>query len=181
VCGPNAFDAGLTLAIAVFIFVMTSGLVTVLWRLGQAGANAFAVQSHFILLAVTLALSAWGAMCAAWCRNPLDAVALSLVTVAMISGGILVVGSVVGEVPQAMIEFALLASPLVVVASAAHIDLVRMDVLYQISPLAHMRFDYPGWESACGLYLLLASACFLGLTWRCRNLQTASVTREEWS
>jgi hypothetical protein len=179
--GPNALCASLGLAIAVLMFVMTSGLVTVSWRLGQPDANAFAVQSHLILLAVTLALSAWGALCAAWCRNPLDAVALSFVTVGVLSGGILVAGGVVAELPQTMIELALIASPLVAVASAAHVDLVRMDVLYQISPLAHMRFDYPAWETACGLYLMLASVCLLGLIWRCRILQAASVTREEWS
>jgi hypothetical protein len=176
---PNALCASLTLAIAVLMLVMTSGLVTVLWRLGQPDANAFAVQSHLILLAVTLALSSWGALCAAWCRNPLDAVALSLVTVGMISGGVLVAGGLVAELPQTMIELALIASPLVAVASGAHIDLVRMDVLYQISPLAHMRFDYPAWETACRLYLMLASGCFLGLIWRCRIRQSVSVTREE--
>ena len=47
---------------------------------------------------------------------------------------------------------ALLANPIVAVASAANIDLLRFEFLYQVSPIVHRTFDYPTWY--------LAVACF---------------------
>jgi len=53
----------------------------------------------------------------------------------------------------------LIASPIVSAASAADVDLLRTDLLYRISPLAHGRFDYPAWFAPFLLYgtLLLIS------------------------
>ena len=58
------------------------------------------------------------------------------------------------------INAALAASPLVATASAASFDLLRTDVLYRLSPIAHVRFDYPDWPASVTLYLLLAAAGF---------------------
>jgi hypothetical protein len=43
-------------------------------------------------------------------------------------------------------------SPIVSVASAVNVDLLRTDLLYRISPLAHLRFEYPVWYSPLLLY-----------------------------
>jgi hypothetical protein len=82
--------------------------------------------------------------------------------------GVLVAGASVGELSAAWLETALLASPLMTVATAAHVDLVRSDIWYQISPLAHLRLDYPAWTTACGSYLLAGGAGFFAIMW-CRT------------
>jgi hypothetical protein len=175
-CRWDGLYAALTLVIAAVTFATTSSVITFAWRQGQADATAFVLQSHLTLLAVVLALAAWGALCAAWCENLLDAAAFSLVTAIVAACGMLVAGATVGELPQGMIALGLYANPFVVITSAAQIDVVRMDLLYRISPLAHMRFEYPAWESACGWYLVVACVCFLGLTLKCRIPQPVSTT-----
>jgi len=48
-----------------------------------------------------------------------------------------------------------------VVATAAHVDLVRTDIWYQVSPLAHIGLEYPAWSTVCGWYLLAGCAGFV--------------------
>lgn len=162
------------LAIAVLLFAIGSGLLTFVWSAGREDAVAFVLRSHATLLAVTLTLAGGGGVCAALLRDPLDAAAVSLAAALLAAGGLLVAGAPVADVPESLLAFGLAANPLVLVASAAHIDIVRMDLLYQISPLAHMRMNYPGWYGACAGYLAVALACFAGLTWKHRSWQSAS-------
>jgi len=75
---------------------------------------------------------------------------------------------VVAQAPRPVIEWALTASPLVALASVAHIDLVRTDTLYQVSPLAHLQVDLPTWPVVCGLYLAVTATCFVELAWHHR-------------
>ena len=102
--------------------------------------------------------------------------AFSLVITLTAAGGLLVSGAVVADLPRPMIALGLVASPLVVIASAAQIDIVRMDLLYQISPLAHVQIDYPVWHRASAWYLALALTCFLTLTLKFRTWHSASAT-----
>lgn len=162
-----------TLTVAALLFAVTSGLLTLGWSAGREDAVTFVLRSHATLLAVTLTLAAGGAVAAAWLRDPLDAAAVSLLAALLGTVGLLVAGAAAADVPESMIALGLAASPLVAVASAAHIDIVRMDLLYQISPLAHMRMDYPSWYGACAGYLTVALACFAGLTWKHRMSQPA--------
>ena len=67
--------------------------------------------------------------------------------------------------PKGIVDVALLGSPLVAMASAAHIDLVRMDTLYQISTLAHLGVDYPAWSVTAVCYLAAAVIGLAGLAW----------------
>jgi len=171
-------DGGLTgnltgvvpaLTIAAALFTTVSSVISMMWLAGQPGATSLVVQAHATVLSVALALAGWGALCAAWFRDPLDAAGCSLVTVLVAACGLLVGGATVSDLSPTTLSWGLTASPLMVIASAAQIDLVRMDVLYQISPLAHIQFEYPSWQRACASYTAVAFACFLAFRSKSRT------------
>jgi hypothetical protein len=170
----DALAAMWPLLVAVLLFVAASALVTAL-GLGvtHPEIGSFVATSHATLAAVGLALSGFGAFCGVTFRDPLDAAAISLSVVLLATGGLLVAGASVADAPRELITLALTASPLMVLTSAAHIDLARMGVPYQISPLAHMQVDYPAWYAACAWYLLVAAVCFVGFTWKFRTWRVA--------
>jgi hypothetical protein len=111
-----------------------------------------AMAAHLTLGTAAIALAVLGGWCGSTFRDPLDAAACS-VTVALIATcGLFFLGSTGADLPTPVVNAALLVNPIVAVASAANIDLLRFEFLYQISPIAHRRFDYPAWH--------LAAACF---------------------
>jgi hypothetical protein len=163
-----------TLVPAVVLFTVTSAAVA-LFGLGVSDAAArFVLTSHATLAAVALALAAFGAWCGALFRDPLDAAACSLTIVLIAAGGLFVAGASVADAPPEFLDAALTASPFVAVASAAHIDVVRMGVPYQISPLAHLQVNYPSWQAASGWYLAIAGVCLAGFAWSARAARVVS-------
>lgn len=160
----NAGGRPTTVAFAAMSFTAASALLTLGWRFDQAGAVDYALRSHLPLLAVTLASSAWGVLCGVWFRNPLDAAGVSLLSALLASGGLLVGGAAVGDLPQPLIAAGLAANPLVAVAAAAQIDILRTDVLYQISPLAHMQTRYPTWPGTTAAFVAVAAMCWVTLS-----------------
>ena len=159
----NLASSLFTLTAAVSMFTLVSALLTIGWQFGQDDALAFTTRFHATLAAVAMALAAWGALCGAWLRNPLDAVGLSLLTTVVAAGGLLFGGSLSADLPRALVAAGLMASPLFAAASAARIDLLHSDLLYQISPLAHVQIDYPTWTLATFCYLVAAGICLLTL------------------
>ncbi len=172
----QALHAALTAAVACALFTSMSALLSIAWRIGQPDTVGLVVQSHATMLSVGLALAAWGALSGTLFRDPLDAAACSALVSLTAAGGLLVAGAPVAELPRSMLAWGLTASPLVVIASASHIDIVRTDLLYQISPLAHIQFDYPTWSRACAWYLAFALLCFAGMTFKPRTWHPASAT-----
>jgi hypothetical protein len=158
-----------TLALTAIFFTATSACLTGLEWGGSEGTLAFVATSHATLAAVALALGAFGAYCGAVWRDTLDAAAISLVVSLVAAGGLLVAGASVADASPRALQAGLMASPFVAAASAAQIDVVRLETFYQISPLAHMRVDYPTWQAACGWYLAVGCVCFVGVTLRFRN------------
>ncbi|HEV8398031.1 MAG TPA: hypothetical protein VGQ37_27335 [Vicinamibacterales bacterium] len=145
------------LAIATALFCGVSAALT-LARLGvSADSLQFTATSHAVLACATLALAALGALLARAFRNPLDAAALAVGIALTAAYGVLVAGAPVGGLSTGVLKAALLASPVITVATAAHLDLVRTDIWYQVSPLAHVQLEYPAWTAACGWYL--AAGC----------------------
>jgi hypothetical protein len=116
-------------------------------------------ESHATLAATALALTLAGAACAAALDDPLDAAGVSLAMSLVVSVGLLVGGAGVGDAPRWLVSLALMASPLVAVASATQVDIVRMEPLYQMSPLAHLSIDYPTWYAALAWHLAMAIVC----------------------
>jgi hypothetical protein len=164
----SAVDDARQLAIATAILCAISAALTVLRLGGGAETLSFVATSHAVLAAATLALAALGALLGTLLRDPLDAAAIALVIAMTAAYGVLVAGAPVGELPAPLLTAALLASPVMAVASAAHVDLVRADIWYQISPLAHVQVEYPTWGAACASYLLAGCTAFLAMT-RHRN------------
>ena len=128
----------------------------------SAESLQFIATSHAVLACATLALAALGALLgtvssatrstrrrwrSAW---PLTA-----------AYGVLVAGAPVAELSTGLLKAALLASPVMTVATAAHVDLVRTDIWYQVSPLAHVRLEYPAWGTVCAWYLVAGCAGFV--------------------
>ena len=148
------------LLIATAVFCAVSAALTLARLALDADTLRFVATSHAVLASVTLALAALGAWLGSVLRDPLDAAALALVIALTAAYGVLVAGAPVGAMPPLMLKAALLASPVMSVATAAHVDLVRSDIWYQISPLAHVHLEYPAWTTVCGSYLLAGGAGF---------------------
>ena len=160
-----ALDTARRLAAATLVFCAVSAALTVA-RLGlDADALRFVATSHAVLGSATLALGALGALVGSLVRDPLDAAGVAIAIALAAAYGVLVGGASVGELPVPMLKAAMLASPVMTVATAAHVDLVRSDIWYQISPLAHIRLEYPAWSTVCGSYLLAGCVGFLTTTW----------------
>ncbi len=144
-------------------FVGGSAAVTVAGFGTTSSALSLVGTSHAILAAAALALAALGALCGRRFRDPLDAVACSAGVAGLISFGVLLAGPLVEGLPDAVINVALLASPIVATAAGAQIDLLRTETLYQLSPIAHRRFEYPAWQVATAAYLIVTMLCFVAL------------------
>jgi hypothetical protein len=156
----------LRLVAATGIFCAVSAVLT-LARLGPSvDTLSFVATSHLVLASVTLALAAFGALLGTFFRDPLDAAAVALCLAATAAYGVLVAGAPVGMMPGPVLKAALLASPVMSIASAAHLDLVRSDIWYQVSPLAHVQVDYPSWGAVCLSYLAVGCTALLGMAWR---------------
>jgi hypothetical protein len=145
---------------AVIAFSGVSALLTLVWSASRPEVFAYVATTHITLAAVALALAGCGALCGTWFREPLDAAGFSVAIAVAAAAGLLVAGAPVAAIPGPVVEWAMAASPLIAITSAARIDIVRTDVLYQISPLAHQRIDYPTWYAACAWNLALAILCF---------------------
>lgn len=154
-----------TLGGALLMFTAVSALLTWTWMIGQPAASGFIGRFHLTLAAVTLALASWGALCGAWFLDPLDAAACSLLVAVAAAGGVLVGGAAIADLPRPVIAAALNASPVVVLSTAAQIDIVHLDLLYQISPLAHLQIDYPAWQLAGAGYMTMALVCLMALAY----------------
>jgi hypothetical protein len=123
------------------------------------------VHSHSTLGAVTLALAGLGILAAATVDDPLDAVAAASTSSALLGGFIFFFGPLLADLPTSVLNVGVLVNPVVAIASAADLDIFRAAGLYEISPLAHLRFDYPVWSAPIMFFLILAVSS-LGLAGR---------------
>lgn len=133
--------------------------------------------SHAVLGSAVLALAAVGTSAAAAINHPLDAAAVAIGGSLVLSIGVLVAGPVLDRLPDASLSTALIASPIVATAASAHIDLFRTDPIYQLSPLAHMRVDYPSPGDAFAWHTVVAVFLFIGTALCLRRVDASSVER----
>ena len=144
-------------------FVGVSALLSLAgWGLDPGPVRAVA-RSHITLAAGGMALGTLGAWCGLLFRDPLDGAAVSVGTAVLAGTGVLLAGPYVSDAPQRLIDGALLASPLVTTAAAADIDILRADLLYRVSPLAHVNTTYPEWYVATGVYFVFTAVCLTGM------------------
>jgi hypothetical protein len=126
---------------------------------GATGETGTLLISHATLWAAALGLAGIGALAAAMFADALDAAASAVGIAVLAAAAVFVSGPLLDGAPASVVRAALLASPVAGAASAADIDIFRTDPLYRLSPLAHMRFDYPSWSAAAAAYLAVATAC----------------------
>lgn len=115
--------------------------------------------SHATLGVTGLALAALGAWLGSTFHDPLDAAAFSTGAALVAALGLFALGPLGSDLSTGIVNAALSASPIVSVAWATNVDLLRIELLYRISPLAHRQFEYPVWYSPLLWYgtLLLVS------------------------
>ncbi len=159
-----------SLAVIVALFVGVSAAIHLAAFGFGAETMAMVAVSHATIASAAVALVGVGALCAATFRDRLDAAAAAMSAAIVLSAGVLVAGAPVAEAPRGLVEAALTASPVVAIASAAGIDLLRTDVLYQLSPLARLRFDYPTWYVASAWYLAAASLMYVAASRMMRTI-----------
>jgi len=128
---------------------------------GAANADVRSLAAGQLTITVgALALVAIGAAFAALLHDVLDAAACAVAFGIVVTFGVLAAGPPVGSLPTPVVNAALLASPMVATASAANVDILRGDLLYRLSPIAHRRFEYPNGFSASALFGGVAAAGF---------------------
>jgi hypothetical protein len=155
--------------LAVLALVVVSALLTLAATTPALDQLAPVWQSHATLASVALALVLLGAACGSVFRDPLDAAAVGAGASLLMAGGMLAGGARIADLPRGVIEAGMLASPLIAIAGSAHVDLLRIEPLYQISPLAHLSIDYPAWSASAAWHLTVASACTAILAWTGRG------------
>lgn len=158
------------LALGVGVVVAASALLTLAVLGGRAAG--FVATSHAAMAAVGLALAGSGALIGTLFDDALDAAAVTVASAILAGGGLLVAGAWVGVVPRPVVDGLIAANPFIAVASAAHIDVWRLEVFYRISPLAHVGVEYPAWYVTCARYSAVAAVCCTAVCFRCRAPQT---------
>ncbi len=157
----------------VSMFVGASAAVTAAGFGVTFPALALVAASHATLGAAALALASMGVLCRQQLRDPLDAVACGTLLAGLVSFGVLLAGPLIQDLPYGITNVALVASPVVATAASAQIDILRSETFYQISSIAHRRFDYPAWEVATGVYLIATVLCFVLIHHRPRRLSSS--------
>jgi hypothetical protein len=114
---------------------------------------------YMTLFLASVAMSSLGAAAAAWLDHPLDAAACAVVLCLAAGIGLFAAGPLLEGAPLAVVNAALLASPVVAGVSSADIDLLRGEPLYRFSPIGHSQFEYPAWPTACAIYAAIAVLC----------------------
>jgi hypothetical protein len=155
----SAGQVGRPLATWIALMTATSAVIAFAMR-APIDANTV-LRSHVILWAAALALATLGAMCAAIFGEPLDAAACAIGAALFAATALFVGGPALDNIPRWLLDASLVANPIVATAASANIDLFRMDLLYQLSPLAHRHVEYPAATTTFAAYVLIAAASLL--------------------
>ena len=119
------------------------------------------VWSHTILWAAAVSLAMLGAACASMLREPLDAGAAAVGVALLGTSALFAAGPALDLLPGPVLDALLAVNPIATTAASADIDLWRMPLLYQLSPLAHRHVEFPAGGTALTAYLLIAGALLL--------------------
>ncbi|HVL70182.1 MAG TPA: hypothetical protein VM364_23175 [Vicinamibacterales bacterium] len=119
------------------------------------------LRSHLALGAVTTALALVGMAARGVINDTLEAAAAALAVTLALASALLLAGPATDLLGERAIDLGLLANPLIAITSAAGFDLLRTDVLYQLSPIAHRRFTYPDWRLTLAAYGMVTLLCAL--------------------
>ncbi len=158
----GAIQLGRPLLARVALMTAISAAIAVAMR---TTIDADMLRSHATLGMAALTFAALGAACARMFREPLDAAACAIGIALVAAFALFAAGPVLDSTPRWLLRAVLVINPVVATAAAASIDILRMDMLYQLSPLAHRHVDYPVLTTTLAVYVLFAAG-LLGLSAR---------------
>jgi hypothetical protein len=107
------------------------------------------------------ALAGMAALCRNAIADPLDRIACVTLAGGAFLCGVFALGDIALSVPAPLLNLLLLLNPPVAVAAAAQVDIFHTPLLYDLSPIAHRDFQYPGWPAAAALYVCAGAATFV--------------------
>ena len=146
-------------AVVALVFLASMALLMISWRAIPGGVVA-AAAGHAALLISMLTLASLGRLARGVFSNTLAAGLAGLVAAIVITVGPFALGPLLQDAPLSLCRVIFFANPLVNIASAADIDLLHVDVIYRLSPLAHRGVALPAWITACSAYAVLGLAGF---------------------
>lgn len=94
------------------------------------------------------------------CRETIDAALLILMIALCLTLGPFLLGPALDFLSADAARWLLFANPWVMTASAAGIDPLHLDWIYQLSPLAHRGVALPHWSAACAAYAAFGLVCY---------------------
>ena len=144
---------------ATTVFLVTLALLIVSWRQIPGGIVA-AASAHAALLVAVAAMTQLGRIIRLASHDPLLAGLAGLLFSVALTIGPFVLGPLMSNVPLSAFTWMLFANPLVTVSTAAGIDLLHLDLIYRLSPLAHRGVALPAWTTACSGYAVLGLAAY---------------------
>lgn len=127
------------------------------WRQIPGGA-LLAFWGHVAFLVSAATLTQLGRLLRAVFGDQMRAALVGLLVAIGITVLPFALGPLVNPLSLRASTWLLAANPLVTVASAAGIDLLHLDVVYRLSPLAHRGVDLPSWTTACSVFAVLGLA-----------------------
>lgn len=129
--------------------------------------------SRAVLAAIAAAAAGLARLARRLTRDVHDAAAAVYLVLLAASGGVVFAAPLLARITGAgLIAGLLLANPLVGMASATGFDLMRTDLLYQITPIGQRFFDYPSWQAAATVYTGVAALCTAAsMLFRSREVQ----------
>jgi hypothetical protein len=142
---------------AALLFVVSFALLAFSWR-GIPGGIRAALFGHVALFVAVMALAEVGRLIRAAVADRLTGALVALMTGAVLATGIFAAGPLAGALSARASALVLTANPLVVITSAAGIDLLHLDAIYRTSPLAHRGVALPAWPTACAVYAVVGLA-----------------------
>jgi hypothetical protein len=147
------------------LLLVSAAISTALLTAAGSGAQVLLTipAAHATLAATVIAMGTFGRLCAAWFRDPLDAAGVGILVAVLVNFAVLAGGPATAQLPTTVINSALAASPSVATMTAAGVDILRAELLYSASPIAHLRFEYPNWFGTAAAYALVAALCLVGI------------------
>lgn len=115
------------------------------------------IPAHVLAVIVAGAVIAAHACLARLLPQRLDGAGATLMLSAVLLGGVLVLGPALPSTPAWVINLVLRLNPVIVVTTAAGIDLLRTDGFYRALPVAHWAFDYPSTGASLALFGVAAA------------------------
>jgi hypothetical protein len=130
-----------------------------LWRTPAVSRSiGTAVTAHLVLAAALALFWAIGAAAASRVRHTLDAALAASAVSCLFAVGSVAAGARLVAWSGRALNAMLLLTPPVAVGAAADVDVLHLDAIYRVSPLAHVQFAYPAWPASATAYLTIATA-----------------------